>query len=146
MFLQRWYQKEREREKGISEKSPRKKKLTEPCKRNRAVDTTFFVVFCECMDEYGPRSASLIRHPASTSSSSQQQQQQQASSSSPSSSTTRKPETIMKNLVGLSVASPAKLYDAEGEFGIFFVFPDLSLRSEGRFRLAFSLFNIGKQV
>lgn len=51
--------------------------------------------------------------------------------------------TRSKNLVGASVASATKLYDLDGKLGIFFIFQDISLRSEGLFRLQFSLTDIG---
>ncbi|GAN08616.1 conserved hypothetical protein [Mucor ambiguus] len=51
--------------------------------------------------------------------------------------------TKLKNLVGASVASATKLYDLEGKLGIFFIFQDISLRTEGLFRLQFSLTDIG---
>ena len=48
----------------------------------------------------------------------------------------------MKNLVGSSVSSATKLYDLDGKLGIFFIFQDVSLRTEGRFRLRFSLIDV----
>ncbi|KAI9263020.1 velvet factor-domain-containing protein [Sporodiniella umbellata] len=56
----------------------------------------------------------------------------------------RNPRTSkLKNLVGSSVVSANKLYDLENKLGIFFVFHDISLRTEGTFRLKFSLVNVG---
>jgi hypothetical protein len=49
----------------------------------------------------------------------------------------------MKNLVGSAAVSATKLYDLEGKLGIFFVFHDISLRTEGRFRLRITLIDIG---
>lgn len=49
----------------------------------------------------------------------------------------------MRNLVGSSVSSATKLYDLNGNLGIFFVFQDVSLRTEGFFRLKFSLIDVG---
>jgi hypothetical protein len=49
----------------------------------------------------------------------------------------------MRNLVGSSVSSATKLYDLDGNLGIFFIFQDVSLRTEGSFRLKFSLVDIG---
>ncbi|KAI9358407.1 velvet factor-domain-containing protein [Pilaira anomala] len=49
----------------------------------------------------------------------------------------------MRNLVGSSVSSATKLYDLNGNLGIYFVFQDVSLRTEGRFRLKFSLVDVG---
>lgn len=47
-----------------------------------------------------------------------------------------------KNLIGTTVASANKLYNLDGKLGIFFVFHDLSLRTEGNFRLKFSLIDV----
>jgi hypothetical protein len=49
----------------------------------------------------------------------------------------------MKNLVGSAAVSATKLYDLEGKLGIFFVFHDISLRTEGSFRLRITLIDIG---
>lgn len=49
----------------------------------------------------------------------------------------------MRNLVGSSVSSATKLYDLNGNLGIFFIFQDVSLRTEGYFRLKFSLIDVG---
>lgn len=49
----------------------------------------------------------------------------------------------MRNLVGSLVSSASKLYDLDGNLGIFFVFPDVSIRSEGTYKLKFSLIDIG---
>lgn len=49
----------------------------------------------------------------------------------------------MRNLVGSLVSSASKLYDLDGNLGIFFVFPDISIRSEGTYKLKFSLIDIG---
>lgn len=49
----------------------------------------------------------------------------------------------MRNLVGSSVSSATKLYDLDGKLGIYFIFQDVSLRTEGRFRLKFSLVDVG---
>ncbi|KAI9275834.1 velvet factor [Phascolomyces articulosus] len=138
------------------------------------IDTSFFVVLCDCYDETGMSPANMILHsvPISSSSSAQQQQEheQQQSIAVPSSSSvasrssssttttaavatssssattttsnTNKTTVKMKNLVGSCIASPSKLYNEQQELGIYFVFHDLSLRSEGRFRLMFSLIDI----
>lgn len=50
----------------------------------------------------------------------------------------------MRNLAGATVASAEKLYDLDGNLGIFFIFQDISLRTEGVFKLEFSLMDIEK--
>ncbi|KAJ2710419.1 hypothetical protein H4S00_006364, partial [Coemansia sp. D1744] len=47
-----------------------------------------------------------------------------------------------RTMTGSVVASLAHLKDIDGNDGAFFVFPDLSVRCEGVYRLKFSLFEI----
>lgn len=47
---------------------------------------------------------------------------------------------ISRVLMGSLVANPTILFDDLGSEGAFFVFPDLSVRTEGRYRLQFTLF------
>ncbi|KAJ2616617.1 hypothetical protein H4S08_000699 [Coemansia sp. RSA 1365] len=49
---------------------------------------------------------------------------------------------VVRNLIGSGVAAGAKLNDLDGSLGIFFVFPDLSIRKDGEYRLRFSYFNL----
>ncbi|KAI9485964.1 MAG: velvet factor-domain-containing protein [Benjaminiella poitrasii] len=49
----------------------------------------------------------------------------------------------LRSLVGSLVSSAIKLYDTEGNLGIYFIFQDICLRTEGVFRLKFSLIDIG---
>lgn len=49
---------------------------------------------------------------------------------------------ITRVLMGSLVASPTKLDDEYGKRGAFFVFPDLSIRTEGSYRLKFSMFSM----
>ncbi|KAI8320055.1 hypothetical protein GQ54DRAFT_248618, partial [Martensiomyces pterosporus] len=52
-----------------------------------------------------------------------------------------------RTMTGSVVASLAHLKDLDGSDGAFFVFPDLSVRCEGVYRLKFSLYEIvGNQV
>ncbi|KDQ08854.1 hypothetical protein BOTBODRAFT_556384 [Botryobasidium botryosum FD-172 SS1] len=55
----------------------------------------------------------------------------------------RQSRALVRNLVGHVAANAAKLVDHNGEAGIFFIFPDLSVRAEGLFRLRFRLMDIG---
>ncbi|KAJ1919465.1 hypothetical protein H4219_001935 [Mycoemilia scoparia] len=52
------------------------------------------------------------------------------------------PERQARTMTGSVVSSLAHLKDIDGTEGAFFVFPDLSVRSEGSYRLKFSLFEI----
>lgn len=47
-----------------------------------------------------------------------------------------------KNLIGSLVATAFKLYDLNDEQGIWFIMQDLSIRTEGDFKLKFSFFNL----
>ncbi|ORY85386.1 velvet factor [Leucosporidium creatinivorum] len=49
------------------------------------------------------------------------------------------------NLIGALHTNAFKLNDEDGEAGIFFVLPDLSVRTEGSFRLRLRLLSIGHQ-
>jgi hypothetical protein len=125
----------------------------------RSIDISFFIVLCDSWHEDGTTEANLVYHsfsspqPSSSSSSSAAQKQHKVAhgsdyhpspSSSPPLSTEETTKTLqMRNLVGSSVASAAKLYDLDGNLGIFFVFQDISFRTEGKFKLAFSLINVG---
>ncbi|KAG9305591.1 hypothetical protein G9A89_001652 [Geosiphon pyriformis] len=51
-------------------------------------------------------------------------------------------QLITNNLIGTKVASPYLLYDLLGLQGIFFIFSDLSIRTDGIFKLFFSLIDI----
>ncbi|KAI9320521.1 velvet factor, partial [Dichotomocladium elegans] len=91
----------------------------------RDVDTSFLLMQCDCRDAITKKPASIVLYPAS-----EKQQRKETPRG-------------MSNLVGACIASPAKLYNEQGELGIYFIFPELSVRSEGRFCLAFLLLNIG---
>ncbi|PVV02595.1 hypothetical protein BB560_002948 [Smittium megazygosporum] len=48
----------------------------------------------------------------------------------------------INNLIGTTVSSSFFLLDHNNESGVFFIFNDLSIRTEGRFRLRFTFVNI----
>ncbi|KAJ1560791.1 hypothetical protein HK096_007189, partial [Nowakowskiella sp. JEL0078] len=52
----------------------------------------------------------------------------------------------MSTLIGTVVATPSLLRDTVGTLGLFFVFPDLGVRSEGVYQLKFSLLMIGDSL
>lgn len=54
-------------------------------------------------------------------------------------------QTNTRNLLGNLIANGRKLTDHEGRVGIFFVFQDLSIRTDGDFYFEFSLMYIGCQ-
>jgi hypothetical protein len=45
-------------------------------------------------------------------------------------------------LYGTLVASPHRMRGLDGRLGVFFVFPDVSIRSRGRYALNIALLNI----
>ncbi|KAK9718986.1 hypothetical protein K7432_005123 [Basidiobolus ranarum] len=49
-----------------------------------------------------------------------------------------------RNLLGSLTSSAYNLLNTVGEPGVYFVFPDLSIRTEGRFTLRFSFFNLNQ--
>ncbi|KAI8344530.1 velvet factor-domain-containing protein [Chlamydoabsidia padenii] len=101
-----------------------------------SIDVSFFLVACDSWHEDGTTEANLIYHSISSPQLQPQLQQQQTS--------TEEEKTFqMRNLVGSSVASATKLYDLDGNLGIFYIFQDVSFRTEGKFKLAFSLINVG---
>lgn len=48
------------------------------------------------------------------------------------------PPTMNRNLTGATSATGDLLRDLDGNLGIFFAFPDLSVRTEGIYNLTFS--------
>ncbi|KAJ1664918.1 hypothetical protein IW140_003737 [Coemansia sp. RSA 1813] len=52
----------------------------------------------------------------------------------------------VRNLIGSSVATGAKLHGMDGSLGIFFVFPDLSIRKDGDYRFRFSFFDLQSET
>lgn len=54
------------------------------------------------------------------------------------------PPKCTRVLMGSLVSSPSLLKNPEGEQGLYFAFPDLSIRTEGRYTLRFSLMKLAK--
>ncbi|KAI9301518.1 velvet factor [Cunninghamella echinulata] len=52
------------------------------------------------------------------------------------------PPKCTRVLMGSLVSSPSLLKNPEGEQGLYFAFPDLSIRTEGRYTLRFSLMKL----
>ncbi|ORX97199.1 hypothetical protein K493DRAFT_314173 [Basidiobolus meristosporus CBS 931.73] len=50
----------------------------------------------------------------------------------------------VRNLLGSLISSAYYLSDTNGKAGIFFIFPDLSVRTEGRFTLRFSFIDLSQ--
>lgn len=56
------------------------------------------------------------------------------------------PSEVYDTLIGTSVSSGAHIKDDKGRMNVLFVFGDLSVRTEGKFRLKLHLSNIGESV
>jgi hypothetical protein len=50
----------------------------------------------------------------------------------------------IRNLTGQTIANACQLLDSDNKPGVFFVFPDLSIRTEGRFTLRFVLIDLSE--
>ncbi|KAM3579656.1 hypothetical protein VKS41_008108 [Umbelopsis sp. WA50703] len=50
----------------------------------------------------------------------------------------------IRNLTGQTIANACQLLDSDNKPGLFFVFPDLSIRTEGRFTLRFVLIDLSE--
>ncbi|CAO3671251.1 unnamed protein product [Umbelopsis ramanniana] len=108
-----------------------------------ATDILFMVVQCDLYSEDGNSSCSLVYNPSRlpealhTAGSS--------SSSGFSSVMTVRPlhePTPLRNLTGSAIANACQLLDTDNRPGVFFIFPDISVRTEGRFTLKFDLIDL----
>lgn len=52
------------------------------------------------------------------------------------------PPKCTRVLMGSLVSSPSLLKNPQGKQGLYFAFPDLSIRTEGRYTLKFSLIKL----
>ncbi|RUS17208.1 velvet factor-domain-containing protein [Endogone sp. FLAS-F59071] len=130
------------------------------------VDTSFYVVMCDLWSADAMTEANLVVHRSANSaisttspSTSTSAELTQPSPTTPTSHTrsahnsapltspttpTSTPTMVStRNLIGSVVSSAAKLFDTNRELGIYFVFQDLSVRTEGTFRLRFSFMDVG---
>ncbi|KAI8365286.1 velvet factor-domain-containing protein [Radiomyces spectabilis] len=116
-----------------------------------ADNMTHFIVQCDLYSEDEQSKRNLVYHPGSinySNSSTAPAADATTVQPSPSSSSPTHPSsfsTIMsfqeptctRNLVGTVVSNAYQLVDTNNENGVFFVFPDLSVRTEGQFCLKF---------
>jgi len=124
------------------------------------LDVSFFVVLCDVWTADASAKVNLVIHPTSApiltpnnssaaaaalsqSSSSQSPPSVASKSNSDLTNTDNPSPAATRNLIGSLVASAAKLFNTEDQLGIYFVFQDLSIRTEGTFRLGFSLIDVG---
>ncbi|RCI04314.1 hypothetical protein CU098_012481, partial [Rhizopus stolonifer] len=87
-------------------------------------DSILFLAQCELYDADMKENRTMVVKPSSL-----------------SKNTNKKPE-IMRNLIGSSVSNAYHLYNDQGKPGTYFVFHDLSVRTEGIFRLKFVFVNL----
>jgi hypothetical protein len=99
-----------------------------------AVDTSFYTVLVELWSADGTSNLSLV-NPTGESGYQQQQQHRYYPQQTGSTAYTR-------NLIGSLAATGFKLHDLSDTLGIWFVFQDLSVRTEGEFRLKLSFVNL----
>ncbi|KAJ1984132.1 hypothetical protein H4R34_000843 [Dimargaris verticillata] len=119
------------------------------------LDTSFFVVHADLWSADTTAQQNLVLHPSLTSqapSPSDHGLEAAATgvdtSAEPtfgakSSGGSRSRMVEIRNLIGSPATSACKLYDNKHQLGIFFIFQDLSIRTEGTFTLKFSFVDIG---
>lgn len=99
-----------------------------------AIDTSFYTVIAELWSADGTRNHSFVNLNGESGYQQQQQHQQhlQQTDSNP----------YTRNLIGSLAATAFKLYDLSDTLGIWFILQDLSVRTEGEFRLKLSFVNL----
>ena len=99
------------------------------------MDSTLFLVQCELFNENRTEERNLVYTPWST----------PTSSTTPhinTNNTNNGKPNYVKNLIGSSYSNAYHLYDENQTPGIYFIFQDLSVRTEGSFTLKFVFFNL----
>lgn len=132
------------------------------------LDVSFYVVLCDVWTADASTKVNLVIHPSEAPMLTPGNSSAAAAAMSSAASSSHSPPTIAvagtklnpdanptgtnndtpspaatRNLIGSLVSSAAKLFDTEDQLGIYFVFQDLSIRTEGTFRLGFSLVDVG---
>ncbi|KAJ1970542.1 hypothetical protein H4R35_005801 [Dimargaris xerosporica] len=117
------------------------------------LDTSFFVVHADLWSADTTAQQNLVLHPSLTSQAASPSDH--GSEGAAASTRTDSPLAVktsggnrsrmveIRNLIGSPATSACKLYDNENQLGIFFIFQDLSIRTEGTFTLKFSFVDIG---
>ncbi|BFZ59736.1 hypothetical protein YB2330_000752 [Saitoella coloradoensis] len=101
-----------------------------------ALSDPFFVVHATLWSDTGEEERNLILTNKDDSEQGQERGGREEKDAGPAGS-------VVKVLIGSLVSSPALLEDDHGVEGVYFAFPDLSIRTEGRYRLKFSLVRLG---
>ncbi|ORY81447.1 velvet factor, partial [Protomyces lactucae-debilis] len=112
--------------------------------RPTRVKDPYLSVHVMLLDETGREECGLI-----LSSSSRKQSERHGQPSSPEAGRTSPPahrtastQKVTRVLMGSLVTNSIQLEDDQGVEGSFFIFPDLSVRTEGRYTLKFTLFSL----
>lgn len=105
--------------------------------RDIDVDCTF-VVHCDLYDESGKENRSVVYVPSSIPPSEQHAPQGPAGSLVLS---LKSPRPI-RNLLGTITANASRLFNDRNEPGVYFIFHDLSIRTDGRFSLKFLMLGL----
>lgn len=124
-----------------------------------SLDISFFLVQCDLYSADGSEERNIVLHPSvipnthfTMGSSSSSNSPSQVSNTTQSESgrqggslstviSLRNP-TPTRNLMGSLIANAVQLENPQKTTGIYFVFPDLSVRSEGRYTLKFMFFDL----
>ncbi|BFZ57794.1 hypothetical protein PYCC9005_004848 [Savitreella phatthalungensis] len=100
------------------------------------IDTSFFILSVDLWDEAAGTEVNLVMHHSAIPS----------GGASPESGgdplEDAAPGSITRNLIGSLATSAYKLYDNQDRLGIWFVLQDLSVRTEGTFRLKFTFVDL----
>jgi hypothetical protein len=88
---------------------------------NSKIDPGFFILQAVIHDKRTKKEVSLVMHPTST----------------------QTHQVCYKNLVGEIRANGRRLLNTDGKEDIWFVYKDLSVRTEGEFFIKFTLINVG---
>lgn len=109
----------------------------------RPEDSTFFVAQCELYDSDKNQNRTLVYTPWSVTQTSFLNDSKNTEESSVNATQTciGKPEYV-RNLLGCSVSNAYHLYNEENQHRTYFIFHDLSVRTEGTFTLKFVFFNL----
>lgn len=100
------------------------------------------VVQCDLYSEDGNQSCNLVYNPSRL-----PESFQSVGPSNASSVMAVRPlhePTPLRNMTGSTVANASQLLDSNNKPGIFFVFPDISVRTEGRYIFKFVLIDLSE--
>ncbi|KAG2172684.1 hypothetical protein INT43_000031 [Umbelopsis isabellina] len=109
---------------------------------NDTADILFMIVQCDLHSEDGSQSCNLVYNPSHL----------PAETVTPIATAMNSTMAVRplhepaptRNLTGQTIANACQLLDSDNKPGIFFVFPDLSVRTEGRFTLRFVLIDLSE--